>query len=84
MFAKAAELGCGQGDIACLCKNQDFGYGVRDCSKAVCGNVDEVNVAIGWHNNLCSSAGVTTVSLSSETTLGVSIPHFLICKNVTN
>jgi hypothetical protein len=74
MFAKAtSELNCGEGDISCLCKNVNFGYGVRDCSKAVCSNVDEVNVAIGWHNNLCSSAGVASVSLPSETALTVSI-----------
>ncbi|KAK4120022.1 CFEM-domain-containing protein [Parathielavia appendiculata] len=67
MFGKAAELGCGPGDITCLCSNVNFGYGIRDCSAAVCASVDQVNEAIDWHNSLCSSAGVTTASLSSTT-----------------
>ncbi|KAK4042740.1 hypothetical protein C8A01DRAFT_33131 [Parachaetomium inaequale] len=57
MLAKAAELGCKQDDIACLCNNKDFGFGIRDCSLQVCGDVNQANIAIGWGNSLCSGVG---------------------------
>ena len=36
MLGKASSLGCATSDYACLCKNMDFGFGVRDCSTALC------------------------------------------------
>ena len=36
MLGKAEALGCKTSDYACLCKNMDFGFGVRDCSTPVC------------------------------------------------
>ncbi|KAK4101875.1 CFEM-domain-containing protein [Parathielavia hyrcaniae] len=73
MYAKADELGCGQNDVNCLCSNMDFGYGIRDCSAAVCENdVEQVNAAISYYNNVCSNAGVTSASLSSSTSAPVS------------
>ncbi|KAK4130338.1 hypothetical protein BT67DRAFT_335823, partial [Trichocladium antarcticum] len=53
MLGQAGQLGCGASDIACLCKNTDFGYGIRDCSIQVCSNVDDANIAISWGNKLC-------------------------------
>jgi len=29
-------LGCAAGDAGCLCQNEDFAFGVSDCSKANC------------------------------------------------
>ena len=37
MIALAPSLGCANTDTACLCKNVNFQYGIRDCSNAVCG-----------------------------------------------
>src|SRR5699024_3159595 len=36
MFDKAKDLGCSNGDIPCLCKNSDFGNGLRDCTNEAC------------------------------------------------
>jgi len=36
MNAKASELGCTSGDMDCLCKSQDYAYGIRDCTKEAC------------------------------------------------
>ncbi|KAM0796810.1 hypothetical protein BDR22DRAFT_811407 [Usnea florida] len=36
MLGKAASLGCPTTDYICLCKNMNFGFGVRDCSIPVC------------------------------------------------
>ncbi|KAL2166698.1 hypothetical protein VTG60DRAFT_2287 [Thermothelomyces hinnuleus] len=58
MFGKAAELGCQENDIACLCRNKDFGFGIRDCSIQVCDSVDQANVAIDWGNSLCAGVNV--------------------------
>jgi CFEM domain len=36
MLGLAVSLGCPSTDVACLCANQNFGYGVRDCSAQAC------------------------------------------------
>ncbi|KAJ5606621.1 hypothetical protein N7510_009402 [Penicillium lagena] len=36
MNAKASELGCSSGDMTCLCKSQDYEWGVRDCTDQAC------------------------------------------------
>ncbi|OAX82502.1 hypothetical protein ACJ72_03139 [Emergomyces africanus] len=40
MLALAPKLGCKGDDIPCLCRNMDFGYGVRDCTTQACGAKD--------------------------------------------
>ncbi|OJD16579.1 hypothetical protein AJ78_03270 [Emergomyces pasteurianus Ep9510] len=40
MLALAPKLGCKGDDVACLCRNMDFGYGVRDCTTQACGAQD--------------------------------------------
>lgn len=37
MIGQYSQLGCGSPDPACLCKNVNFGYGVRDCANGACG-----------------------------------------------
>ena len=38
MVGKAESYGCSKGsNYACLCKAQDFIYGIRDCSREACG-----------------------------------------------
>lgn len=45
MLAKAEELGCEGTNIACLCLNEDFGNGIRDCTNEACGpNEDKKSV----------------------------------------
>ncbi|KAJ5657227.1 uncharacterized protein N7484_000876 [Penicillium longicatenatum] len=44
MKAKASELGCTSGDLDCLCKSQDYSYGIRDCTKQACPDDDASTV----------------------------------------
>lgn len=55
MLAKARELGCADGDSACLCKNIDFAYGIRDCSHEVCGPEQAIPV-VAYGSNYCKTA----------------------------
>lgn len=56
MFAKARELGCADGDTACLCKNINFAFGIRDCSVSVCGAQAAAPV-ITYGANYCGAVG---------------------------
>jgi len=40
MLGKAGQLGCSPNDVKCLCNNQNFGFGIRDCSAALCNQAD--------------------------------------------
>ncbi|KAG8358065.1 hypothetical protein FVEN_g4196 [Fusarium venenatum] len=64
--AKSQELGCDAGDVSCLCTNQDFIYGLRDCSAAIC-NDEQAAAVIAYGLALCRQAGVqiTTGSAGS-------------------
>ena len=54
MLGKAQELGCSsETDIACLCKNQDFTYGVRDCTNESCPDSDKSTV-LTFGNSICA------------------------------
>lgn len=44
MNAKASELGCTSGDMDCLCKADDYQFGIRDCTKEACPNDDSAKV----------------------------------------
>jgi len=76
MLGLATELGCQNDDIACLCRNRDFGYGIRDCSIQVCNNVDQANAAIDWGNNLCAGVNVPA-NIPSATSVAVSSSYLL-------
>jgi len=59
MLAKT-DLGCSAGDLACLCPNKDFGYGVRDCTWAACNNNQgNVDTALQWLSAACAAVGKT-------------------------
>ncbi|KAF9870486.1 hypothetical protein CkaCkLH20_11976 [Colletotrichum karsti] len=58
MEGKAQELGCTDGDTACLCRNPDFYYGIRDCSFESCLNEGDAELAAARGREICSSAGV--------------------------
>lgn len=44
MNNKASELKCNSGDMACLCKSDDYSYGIRDCTKQACPDDDSAAV----------------------------------------
>lgn len=48
-----SEFGCASGDVACYCSHENFGYGIRDCSKEACGE-EVANQAISYGLNYCS------------------------------
>ena len=69
MLGKAQELGCNQSDIACLCNNQNFRYGIRDCTTASCPQ-DAQSQVIDFGNSICAGAaaggsGVVTQTVPS-------------------
>lgn len=61
MLLKAGELGCpikdGQPDAKCLCNNQDFSYGIRDCALESCGNDTVAQGVIQFGLDYCASNG---------------------------
>ena len=73
MLDQAVALGCQKSDYACLCKNMNFGYGVRDCSTPVCSaaGVDPAPI-ISVGNQFC--AGPSTLPLQHHSHL-LTTPH---------
>jgi hypothetical protein len=59
MLAKAGEFSCQSTDIACLCKNPNFGYGIRDCSYQYCQNDTAAAQIVAFGVQYCASVGVT-------------------------
>lgn len=58
MLDKAgSEFPCARDDASCLCQYVNFGYGVRDCSIAVCSESD-ADTTINWAKKWCADAGI--------------------------
>lgn len=54
--SKAEELGCDDGDYKCLCLNENFTYGLRDCTMVTCDSDKEsVAAAVNYGLQFCSS-----------------------------
>ncbi|KAK2062126.1 hypothetical protein LY76DRAFT_669970, partial [Colletotrichum caudatum] len=51
----AKGFGCASGDNTCLCKQQDFVFGVRDCAAQSC-TADESTKANDYVSRLCATA----------------------------
>ncbi|KAL6816096.1 hypothetical protein V8C40DRAFT_254459 [Trichoderma camerunense] len=51
--------GCGQLDIACICKNADFLNGIACCLASACDQAAQTQ-AVNYAKQICSSAGVST------------------------
>lgn len=74
MLGQAVSLGCSAGDVACLCSNQNFRFGVRDCTNEHCtGEVDK-NAVIQTGNMFCASKSIKQSLFS----LGVRRPDLAI------
>ncbi|PGH36376.1 hypothetical protein GX50_00711 [[Emmonsia] crescens] len=54
MMSLAPQLGCRADDVACLCSNMDFAYGVRDCTIQACGGQD-LAAAMAIAQQVCPS-----------------------------
>ena len=50
------EFGCDASDLAsCACCNVDFGYGIRDCSRQVCGDGSaDYSSVISYGSSYCA------------------------------
>jgi len=59
MIALAPSLGCSASDAACLCKNVNFQYGIRDCSNAVCGD-QTASTVISFGSQYCQCKSLTS------------------------
>lgn len=44
MKNKASDFDCKTGDLACLCKTDDYKFGIRDCTKQACPSDDAEKV----------------------------------------
>ncbi|GKT57214.1 CFEM domain-containing protein [Colletotrichum tofieldiae] len=58
MQGLASDLGCTAGDTACLCRNPNFTYGIRDCSFQSCQQSGDAQQAVAAGVELCRQAGV--------------------------
>ncbi|KAL1993195.1 hypothetical protein VTN49DRAFT_3144 [Thermomyces lanuginosus] len=54
MRALAPSLGCTSGDVACLCANRDFEFGIHDCTVEACPN-DNVDEVVAYARTLCNA-----------------------------
>lgn len=75
MIGMASQLGCSATDIACLCKNQDFGNGIRDCAFESCGDDAAAGKVVAWGQQYCASNGGTggvSVPTSEHTPISMS------------
>ncbi|RDA89386.1 hypothetical protein CP532_6165 [Ophiocordyceps camponoti-leonardi (nom. inval.)] len=59
--SKATELDCDHGDFQCLCVNQDFFFGLRDCTQGNCQG-QNVNEILQFGQTICQENGVPTNS----------------------
>lgn len=55
MLTKAGELGCNGADPKCLCSNQNFLYGVRDCSYQSCNDDGAAGKVVAFGLEYCKS-----------------------------
>ena len=53
MLGQAQALGCNNGDAKCLCQNQNFAYGIRDCSYQHCQNDTAAGAIIAYGIEYC-------------------------------
>ncbi|KAK4963851.1 hypothetical protein LTR66_012614, partial [Elasticomyces elasticus] len=48
-----SQFGCAPGNVTCYCTNQNFGYGIRDCSNAAC-TPDQAASVMSFGASYCS------------------------------
>ena len=53
MYGQYRELGCQASEASCLCKKDNFRYGIRDCSREACGQRVLEEVMKWYYGSLC-------------------------------
>lgn len=77
MLAKSdAEFGCSASDLACLCQNANFSYGVRDCADQACSNSTDADTVKAVGIQYCANAGVAVSGISA--TSSIVSPHVTV------
>ncbi|KAL8931254.1 MAG: hypothetical protein Q9211_007108 [Gyalolechia sp. 1 TL-2023] len=73
MLGQAQSLGCQPTDVACLCANQNFGYGIRDCTQEACPPTANRAQVIDFGTMFCASKSDPPPSppLESDRPLGI-------------
>lgn len=69
MLGQASSLGCGGGDMKCICTKPEFHYGIHDCAYQHCApDNNAAAAAVDWGNSACLAAtsGLTTTVSSSD------------------
>lgn len=56
-----SEFGCAAGDTACFCRESNWAYGVRDCSRQAC-SAEESAQAVSYAAGLCQVVGSASAS----------------------
>ncbi|OHW99762.1 CFEM domain containing protein [Colletotrichum incanum] len=79
----AKGFGCASGDNTCLCKQQDFVFGIRDCAAQSCA-ADETTKINDYVTGLCASTEFTlTDSMRSSLTCHDSCHQSPACFNTS-
>ncbi len=59
MLGQYGSLGCSSAsDLKCLCSNENFVNGIRDCSYESCGSDSNAADVVAYGVELCKNAGV--------------------------
>ncbi|KAL0940845.1 uncharacterized protein CTRU02_203608 [Colletotrichum truncatum] len=67
MQGQATALGCTAGDNACLCRNPNFTYGIRDCSYQSCPGAAQAEQGVAAGVEICRAAGVVVATTPEAT-----------------
>jgi CFEM domain len=65
MLGQAQALGCDPTNVACLCANQDFGFGVRDCTAESCPPDVDLSGIQQYADQYCSGGAACKSSMLS-------------------
>src|SRR5436853_2702910 len=66
MLGQASQLGCSAGDIVCLCKNVNFGNGIKDCATESCPSANDAANVQSAGMAICASYLAAAASAAAE------------------
>lgn len=73
MLGQYSSLGCAALDAYCLCSNDDFSNGLRDCSNGACGTAIASTV-IAFGSLYCASTTASPTPTAYKTVSGLATP----------
>ncbi len=66
MQGQASQLGCSGGDAVCLCANQNFTNGLRDCGAEACGSQRTLSFAASYCKDVAESAASSIAQVTCK------------------